>query len=507
MNFNRVVIMAIAVLGVSTRSAFPANGAWDHGGTDDLWSNPLNWTNNVVPSSNDLVTLGNSASNGPQTVLLDTNVWLNRLTCSATGNRDYTINSINGATITFLSGHDLYCVGRTAKLTINCDIWATTDLQVDRVGGLTTLNGNCGGGQLAAQDPGELVLGGSNSFTLVRADGGEIVVNNRNALGLGYFKFENTNGILSLATNTDIKGALYATYPFVLRLKDSETNDVTLTVGGQCFNDRITIGTNAGTSTGSLTIRLLVYSSHNAEWTLSELTTLVFANPSNTATWGDTATPTNNGSITGPGRVRIESGGEVLINCTNDYTGGTVLQSGTLRLGGNDRLPVPGDFTILPGGKFYMNSYTQTVAKFNGAGIVQFAYSSGNPDGILTVSDTFKPGDSVGTLVCTNNGRLVLGPACTSIFELDSLAGVSDKVALTNTTSDLTLDGTLKIENLGGLQSGNYTLFDLNNGALAGSFTNLVMPKNFLGTIVTNTGDVVLHVGKITLPGVLTIVR
>lgn len=509
MKNHRVLFFAIAILGISTRSAFPANGAWDHGGANDLWSNPVNWTNNVVPGSNDIVTLKNSAPDTPQTVLLDTNVWLNRLDCTATGSRDYTINSTNGASITFLSGHDVYCPTRTTKLTINCDILAAlADFQVDRIGGVTILNGNCTAMYLAAQDPGELILGGSNSFGYVRMyDGGEITVKNRNALGLSYFRVDNTNGILSLSTNTEIPSTLYAIFPFILRLKDSGTNDVTLTVGGQCMYDRITIAPNAGTSTGRLFIRLPYNSSHDAEWTLRDNTTLTFANTNATATWGDPANAAV-GSVSGPGKVRIESGGEVLVNASNDYTGGTVLQSGTMRLGGHNRLPVAGDLSIQSTGTLYMNSYTQTLARLTGDGIVKFSYNVGTiTGGVMVVTDTFAPGATIGTLTCTNHGTLILGPGSKSVFELDSLSGTGDRVLFKNTTSALTLDGTLEIVNLGGLQSGNYTLFDLNGGTLAGDYTTVVVPDGFLGTIDKSTGDVVLKVTKVTLPGALVIVR
>jgi hypothetical protein len=90
---------------------------------------------------------------------------------------------------------------------------------------------------------------------------------------------------------------------------------------------------------------------------------------------------------------------------------------------------------------------------------------------------------------------------------LDGVTGLSDKVVFNSNKGNLTLDGTLKVENLGGLEFGSYTLFDLAGGVLSGGFTGIDMPAGFLGTLDTSSGDVVLNVKKGTAGGALLQVR
>lgn len=502
MHKKQILIVSVVVLGlVASAVRAQTTRSWTGGGgADKRWSNPANW-NTAVPAVGEIASLANfPLLDAPQAIDLDVSVSLNRLSCTATGNRDYTISTTNGSTITLTAGHDIYCVGRTAALTIGCNVLAApgnVNLQVNRYGGTTTLNGNCGGAYMYAQGPGELVLKGSNNFVFVYMYGGEIFVKNPFALLYGYLQVKapvvgEPDGILSLATNTTIQGNLDAESPFRVRLRDSGTNAVTLTVGGRCLGNRITVAPNAGTSTGHLTIRLPVNSSHLAEWTLATNSTLIFANAAGNANWGDAA----NGMVSGGGDVRIESGSAtVVLYCTNDYTGGTVIHSGTLQPVGNNRLPVAGDLTLAAAGKFYLNSTTQTVARLNGDGTLQFSYTAGSPvPGLLRVTGTFAPGDPVGTFVCTNKGTLALGPACTSVFQLGALAVNGDRVVLRSSNSGIALDGTLKIEAIGRLRGGDYTLFDLNGGPITGSFSSIIMPPYYRGAIDISSGDVVLKV-------------
>ena len=160
-------------------------------------------------------------------------------------------------------------------------------------------------------------------------------------------------------------------YPLRLRLRDSGSNDVTLTIRDRCLGGRVTVAPSEGTSTGHLDIRLLINSSHTAEWTLNTNSTLVFANPSGTSTWGTEAAV---GSVSGSGGVWIDTGSEVLVNSTNDYTGGTVIRRGSLRLGGSDRLPVAGDL-VLAATNANFNLYSaRRPCPGQRVGKVQFAY-------------------------------------------------------------------------------------------------------------------------------------
>ncbi len=506
MHKKHILIVSVVVLGLAV-SAVRAQSWTGGGGADNRWSNPANW-NTGVPAVGVIATLANSAPNTPQIIDLDVSVSLSRLSCTATGNRDYTITTTNNSTITLTGSHDIYCVDRTTTLTIDCDVWTTSaDLQVDRYG-LTVLNGNCGGAYMSAQDTGELVLTGSNSLTYVWMFGGEIFVKNPYALYSGYFQSKfpgggNPDGILSLGTSARIPGNLSAEYPLDLRLRDSGTNDVTLTVGGRCFGDRITVAPNAGTSTGHLAIRLTVASSHEAEWTLATNSTLVFANASGTASWGSSTANPHTGAVIGDGSVVVDSGNLVVVNSTNSYSGGTTVRGGILRIGANDRLPLDGDLTVLAGGTFDMLARNQTIRGLTGNGTVKLG--SGTSGGTLTVNGTLAPGQGSGTLTFTDPGTVVLGAGATAVFELDALSGTSDQVALTSTTAGVTLNGTLEIRNAGGLQTGDYTLFDLNGGPISGGFTSIVFHNSYSGTLDTTSGDVVLSVKEPPKGTILTI--
>lgn len=494
-----VMVVAMAFIWPVTHVT-AANKYWDDGGSDDLWSNPANWKVNVVPADGDVIYLDDNAPDEAQTIVLDTDVTVSYLYCRATGNRDYTINSINGSAITNFTHASLnfYNTGNTlrTKATVNCDISDDKAyIQVDRsTNGVFAINGRCNfTGYLSADGLGTLELGGSNSFSYVdNWDGGDIVVKHPHALGDGYFNNRGNGSTLSLATDATIEGNLTAFYTTAshLRLKDSGTNDITLTVKGRCLGYRTVILPNAGTSTGDLTIRVSYNSSHLAKWTLATNSTLVFAN---TLSWGSVD---GNGSVDGAGSVAIEgtTNTVVTVYTTNSYTGGTTIRSGVLLIATDNRLPVAGDLVVESGARFRMNNgFSQTLGGLAGEGIVQLSYNH-SPVGTMTVNGTLAPGQQRAGTLTVGWGDLVLGGSSTSLFELDSLSGTSDQVVIQDSASDLTLGGTLQIENLGGLEGGSYTLFDLSGSTISGSYSTISMPDGYTCVVNTSSGDVVLEV-------------
>ena len=102
-----------------------------------------------------------------------------------------------------------------------------------------------------------------------------------------------------------------------------------------------------------------------------------------------------------------------------------------------------------------------------------------------------------------------------SEFELDTLVGPNDLVTMTTSTTALTLGGDLSIINLGGLQFGDYTLFDLSGGPISGTFSSLSFsslpepqdPNQFaVARIETSSGDVVLSIFAAPEPASLGLV-
>ena len=524
MNRQHIVILGgwIMVLAVAMAVIWPTthvmavNKIWDAGGSDNLWSTPENWVGDTVPLVTDVIYLMDNPPDGSVTIELTNDVTIPYMYFYSSGNRDYTITSANGSKINFTSGtyNFLYGSTFTTRIAVDCDISDTkTYIQVDRdYPGVLSLNGRCDfTGYLFADGSGTLELGGSNSFSYVNNyDGGEILVKHPHALGNGYYYNFNPGGTLSFTTNATLEGILYAVQPTNLRLKDSGTNDVTLTVKGYCYggagiNGMITVMSNAGTSTGDLAIWLTAVATHTAEWTLTTNSTIVFANASGTAKWG---TVDSDGSIGGGGAVVVNSGDTLNLYATNSYTGGTTIRAGKLLIADNDRLPVDGDLVVESGGIFFLFGKSQTMGGLSGDGMVSLQQSA--TYGTLTVNGTLSPGMSTGTLTIENQGDLILSASSTSLFELGSLSGSNDKVAFTvvgGGAGDLTLGGTLQIENLGGLEKGLYTLFDLyTGGVISGSYSSINLPSGYSG-ILTTSGDVVLEITAVPPNGTCVIVR
>ena len=76
------------------------------------------------------------------------------------------------------------------------------------------------------------------------------------------------------------------------------------------------------------------------------------------------------GVISGVGVFQQNGTGTTVFTATNTYTGGTVINAGTLQLGAGGSLAPTGAMTVNLGGVFDVNGHTQTVGEFSGAGNV-----------------------------------------------------------------------------------------------------------------------------------------
>lgn len=509
-------VMGVVLSFCLGQAALAVNCFWKHGGSDDLWSNTNNWKNGVAPGSNDTAWLAVDCPDAPQTIVLDTNVWLNSLQCTATNNRAYTINATNGAVITFVGDTDITGV-RTVPLTINADIRYVFSFSVQRRGQPITLNGSiteASGtpGTFIINDTGTLTLGGSNAFTYIKegTGPGELVIRHPYAFGDGYYHNIVAGSTLSLATNTLLVGisanALYAQSNMNLRIYGAGVSNVTLTVKNNITKAPgvITVLPPGGGGAGHLTIFLWKDGAANtAAWNLHKDSSIYLTNNVTRISWGAPCTTTGEGSFT-----TIGAGG-VYVYSTNTYSGGTYILGGRLWTVGNDLLYTNGAVTIRSPGIMDLHGYTSHVAVLTGNGTVDMD-DTGLP-GAIIVTGTFAPGsDGAGSMTCTAvsaSSDFILGSASTSLFELNALAGNSDKVVFASNKGNLTLAGTLKVENLGGLQEGAYKLFDLAGGAISGNYTAISMPPGFSGTVDKSSGDVVLNVTKGSPGGAVLIVR
>jgi len=164
-----------------------------------------------------------------------------------------------------------------------------------------------------------------------------------------------------------------------------------------------------------------------------------------------------------------------LTGSTNNYTGNTLVNGGTLRV-------------------------NNTAGSGTGAGDVQVASGAtlagtGSIAGLVSISDgaILAPGNSAGVL--TIGDGLVLGDGSTMNFELGT---VSDSV---NVTGDLTFGGTLNLTNLPGFGVGAYTLFTYGGQLSLGHLTFGTKPAGYNYSINTSTaGAVKLIVAPTTPP-------
>src|SRR4051812_35083829 len=68
MNHRAAITLAVAaLLPPATRAA---SVTWTNSANDALWSNPLNWSSNLVPATGDDLTFPNVAPNGATTITL-----------------------------------------------------------------------------------------------------------------------------------------------------------------------------------------------------------------------------------------------------------------------------------------------------------------------------------------------------------------------------------------------------------------------------------------------------
>jgi len=175
------------------------------------------------------------------------------------------------------------------------------------------------------------------------------------------------------------------------------------------------------------------------------------------------------GAITQFGVVSVTKigTGTQILSGDSTYTGATTINAGKLQVDGS--LSASSAVTVNSDGTL------------GGSGTV----------GAVTVNDGghLAPGSSPGTL---NTGTLVLNAASVLDFELGSLTGANDKVAV---DGDLTLDGILNVTALTGFQAGQYTLLTYTGSLTDNGLSLGTMPGAFTYSIDTATsGSVILNV-------------
>ena len=155
--------------------------------------------------------------------------------------------------------------------------------------------------------------------------------------------------------------------------------------------------------------------------------------------------------------------GTLTLSNANTYTGGTVIDAGTLLVRNTSGSGTGTNSVVVNGG-----------GTLGGTGIIL---------GPVTVNSggAIAPGASVGTLTLRSN--LTLSAGSILRFELGA-TNASDRIVITNA---LVLNGTLHVTNVAGFGPGTYTLIDY-GGALSGSeITVGSKPSGYSCTVDTDT--------------------
>ena len=222
------------------------------------------------------------------------------------------------------------------------------------------------------------------------------------------------------------------------------------------------------------------------------------------------------GVISGIGVVQQNGTGTTVFTAANTYTGGTIVNAGTLRLGPGGSLAPTGALTVNPGGVFDLNGHTQTVGDFSGAGNVLLgagAFTAGAAtattfSGVMSGSGSFtKAGAGALTFSGTNTYTGATTVAAGTLLVNGSIATSSGLTV--NAGAAVGGTGTLPTSTIGGtLSPGNSIGTITINGNLsfvgAGNYLVEVSPASADRTNATGTATLGGTVRAVFAPGAYT---
>lgn len=353
-------------------------------------------------------------------------------------------------------------------------------LVVDRARG-PELGNISGTGTLVKRGADDLVLAGTNTFSGgISLEGGRIVANNSTVLGSGALRMGEGTGLLA-----NFAGLTFANDIVLADRSGSNIDpfnfDEPTTLTGQLSGGQLNVVGGAGRMvlTGTNTYGATTVAAGNV---------LQVGNGGTTGTLG-TGNVFNNGAlvfdragsltvggeISGSGALVKRGSGTLTLSGTNDYSGLTSIDGGTLLVTGS----VAGAVNVNAGGTLGGTGSIGGAVRINNGG-------------------TLSVGLSPGTMTFAS---LALEAGSTSIFELGE-AGVVGGPSndLVNVMGELALNGgTIRIQRGPGFSGGQYTLFTY--GSLTGALGNMTFDPiggGFVGNLALGNGTVLLNTVSIS---------
>jgi len=368
-----------------------------------------------------------------------------------------------------------------------------------------------GSGSLVQSGTGNLTLSSANTYSGgTTLNSGTLVLNNSTAIGTGALSIN--GGTLNNTSGTSITLSSNNTQNWNANFAFTGTNDLNLGTGavalGNSASRTITLtsgnltvggvisGASSLTKAGAGTLRLTGSNSYSGGTTISagilEIagsgTLNAAGNIVNNGTllWNSSNSPTFSGIISGSGGITLNGTGRIQLNSSNSFTGGVVINAGTLRFGGSNVISASNNVTI------------------NGGTLDADAIGRPNTISLLTLASG---NVSQNTLTATNGYILQNGSVSAILAGSGALTkNGSGTVTLSgnNTISGATTvsDGTLVLSGNGTLGTSTISLtggtLDLGGKSLTNTFSSLTGGMLSNGTITNDGGNYALQNGTVS---------
>jgi autotransporter-associated beta strand protein len=129
------------------------------------------------------------------------------------------------------------------------------------------------------------------------------------------------------------------------------------------------------------------------------------------------------GVISGVGSLMKNGSGTLTLSGANSYTGGTIVNAGTLAVGGNAVLPSVGAVTVNSGGELALSGYQQTIDSYSGAGTLSLMLRNDGKPNLIVMNKATLTGGTLAVQITPQDISLL--NSTFTIIEAGSLNGTN----------------------------------------------------------------------------------